>query len=88
MFMILGTPRMVSNMDEIIANVSLDSTALEKVKHAKFLWVLIDDCLTQKNHIDCVSKTISRNIGVTNKFKQFSPYRSLFLPYLMNNTLI
>ena len=51
-YMILGTPRMVSNMDELNVNVILDSTALEKVKHTKFLGVLIDDCLTWKNHID------------------------------------
>ena len=31
-YMILGTPRMVSNMDEFNVNVILDSTALEKVK--------------------------------------------------------
>ena len=34
-YMILGTPRMVSNMDERHVNVILDSTALEKVKHTK-----------------------------------------------------
>ena len=39
---------MVSNMDELNENVILDSTALEKVKHTKFLGVLIDDCLTWK----------------------------------------
>ena len=37
---------MVSNMDQINVNVILDTTALEKVKHTKFLGVLIDDCLT------------------------------------------
>ena len=51
---------MALNMDENNVNVILDSTALEKVKHTKFLGVLIEDCLTWKNHIDCVSKTISR----------------------------
>ena len=88
-YMILGTPRMVSNMDELNVNVILDSTALEKVKHTKFLGVLIDDCLTWKNHIDCVSKTISRNIGVMNKLKHFVPTHilhalccTLVLPYL------
>ena len=30
--MILGTPRMVSNIDELNVNVILDSTALEKSK--------------------------------------------------------
>ena len=42
-----------------------------------------------QNHIDCVSKTISRNIGVMNKLKHFVPtrilhilYCTLVLPYL------
>ena len=94
-YMILGTPRMVSNMDVLNVNVILDSTALEKVKHSKFLGVLIDDCLTWKNHIDCVSKTISRNIGVMNKLKHFVPTRilhvlncTLVLPYLNYGILI
>ena len=60
-------------MDELGANVILDSTALERVKHTKFMGVLIDDCLTLENHIDCgidcVSKTISSIIGVMNKLK-------------------
>ena len=96
--MILGTLRMVSNMDELNVNVILDGTALEKVKDTKFLGVLIDDCLTWKNHIDCVSKTISRNIGaimVTNKLKYFVPtrilhalYCTLVLPYLNYGILI
>ena len=64
---------MVPRIDELDENVILDSTALERVKHTKFLGVLIDDCLTWKNHIDCVSKRISRNIGVMNKLKHFVP---------------
>ena len=86
---------MVSNMDDLNLNVILDSTALEKVKHTTFLGVLIDDCLTWKNHIDCVSKTISRNIGVMNKLKHFVPtrilhalYCTLILPYLNYGILI
>ena len=94
-YMILGTPHMVSNIDELDKNVILDSTALERVRHTKFLGVLIDDCLTWKNHIDCVSKTISRNIGVMNKLKHFVPtrvlhtlYCTLVLPYLNYGILI
>ena len=45
-YMILGTLHMVPNMDEINVNMILDSTTLEKVKHSKFLFVLINDCLT------------------------------------------
>ena len=72
---------MVSNIDELDENVILDSTALERVRHTKFLGVLIDDCLTWKNHIDCVSKTISRNISVMNKLKHFVPTRVLHTLY-------
>ena len=53
---------------------------------------LIDDCLSWKNHIDCVSKTISRNIGVMNKLKHFVPtcilYFLIVLPYLNYGILI
>ena len=37
-YMILGTPRMVSNKDELNVNVILDSTALEKQSILSF-WV-------------------------------------------------
>ena len=86
---------MVSNINEVDMNVILDNTALERVKYTKFLGVLIDDCLTWKNHIDCISKTISRNIGVMNKLKHFVPnrilhtlYCTLVLPYLNYGVLI
>ena len=86
-YMILGTPHMTST--KISVNVMLDNTVLERVKFMKFLGVLIDECLTWKNHIDCISKTISRNIGVMYKLKDFIPicilhtlYCTLILPYL------
>ena len=65
-FMILGTPHMTSTKAREELNVILDNTALERVQFTKFLGVLIDECLTWKNHINCISKTISRNIGVMN----------------------
>ena len=65
-------------------NVLLDNTVLERVKFMKFLSVLIDECLTWKSHIDCISKTISRNIGVImvmNKLKLLHTlYCTLILP--------
>ena len=50
-------------------NVKLNDTLLERVKSTKFLGVLIDECLTWKNHIDCILKTVSRNIGIMNKLE-------------------
>ena len=93
--MIMGTPHMTSTKTREDLNVLLDNTVLERVKFTKFLGVLIDECLTWKNHIDCISKTISRNIGVMNKLKHYIPYRilhtlycTLLLPYLSYGILI
>ena len=91
-YMIFGTPKMTSIKT---SGIVLDSTLLERVKFTKFLGVLIDECLTWKNHIDCISKTISRNIGIMNKLKHYIPYRilhtlycTLILPYLSYGILI
>ena len=55
----------------------------------KFLGVLIDENSTWKDHIDAISKTMSRNIGIINKLKHFVPkrillslYYTLVMPYL------
>ncbi len=91
-YMILGTPHMTCAKK---TKVILDGTILDRVKCTKFLGVLIDECLTWKNHIDCICKTISRNIGVMNKLKHFVPdhilhtlYCTLVLPYLNYGILI
>ena len=94
-FMIMGTPHMTSTKTREDLNVLLDNTVLERVKFTKFFGVLIDECLIWKNHIDCILKTISRNIGVMNKLKHYIPYRilhtlycTLVLPYLSYGILI
>ena len=94
-YMILGTPHMTSVKVRKDLNVSLNNTTLERVRFTKFLGVLIDECLTWKQHIDCVSKTISRNIGVMNKLKYSIPgrilhtlYCTLITPYLNYGILI
>ena len=55
----------------------------------------MDENLTWKNHIDAISKTISRNIGVLTKLKHFVPenilyslYCTLILPYINYGVLI
>ena len=94
-FMILGTSNMTSNKNLEQIEIILDSTPLERVKFTKFLGVLIDESLTWKTHIDCLSKTISRNIGIINKLKCFLPdrilktlYCTLILPYLNYGILL
>merc|ERR1712137_757574 len=86
---------MTSNKNLEQIEIILDSTPLERVKFTKFLGVLIDESLTWKTHIDCLSKTISRNIGIINKLKCFLPdhilktlYCTLILPYLNYGILL
>ena len=94
-YMILGTPHMTLSRVRDDLTLVLNNTSLERVKCTKFLGVLIDECLTWKNHIDCISKTISRNIGVMNKLKYSIPtrilytlYCTLILPYINYGILI
>ena len=77
-------------------NVLLDNSALERVKFTKFLGVLIDECLTWKNHIDGISKTTYiTKYWCHNKLKHYLPYRilhtlycTLILPYQSYGILI
>ena len=55
------------------------STKLKRVTETKFLGIIIDENLTWKDHIDGISKTISRNIGVLSKVKYFMPQRILHI---------
>ena len=106
-YMVLGTPHMttknwnasavtINDCDGgILPKIVLNETALERVVNTKFLGVFIDENLTWKCHIDCIAKTISRNIGVINKLKYFVPdrilyslYCTLILPYLNYGVLI
>jgi hypothetical protein len=102
-YMVLGTPKMTSlndthastSNDQIEVKILLDNSELKRVNYTKFLGVLIDECLTWKCHINCVSKTISRNIGVMNKLKHFIParilhtlYCTLILPYINYGILV
>ena len=70
-------------------NVIFDDVSLERVNSTKFLGVIIDENLNWKHHIDAISKTISRNIGMLTKLKHYVPgyilyslYCTLVLPYV------
>ena len=80
-YMTLGTSHMAAVKAQQHFNVILDNTVLDRVKNTKFLGVLIDENLTWKCHIDCVSKTLSRNIDIMNKLKHFIPGRILYSLY-------
>ena len=96
-YMIMGTQHMTSMEDQSVSNVDiiLDKTKLKRVDKMKFLGVTIDENLSWKNHIDGITKTISRNIGMINKLKFIIPerilhtlYCTLVLPYINYGILI
>jgi hypothetical protein len=95
-YMVLGTPHMTAAVKiQQNLNIILDNTSLDRVDNTKFLGVLIDENLTWKCHIDCMSKTLSRNIGIMNKLKHFVPdrilhslYCTFIMPYLNYGILI
>ena len=62
--------------------------SLEHKSYIKYLGVLIDENLSWKNHLDCVTE-ISKTTGMIAKLRHFVPssvltniYKSLILPYL------
>ena len=76
-------------------NIKLDGVSLNRVSSTKFWGVIIDENLTWKNHIDAISKTISRNTGMLTQLKHFVPenilyslYCTLILPYINYGVLI
>ena len=96
-YMIMGTQYMTSMEDQSVSNVDiiLDKTKLKRVDKTKFLGVTIDENLSWKNHIDGITNTISRNVGMINKLKFIIPesilrtvYCTLVLPYINYGILI
>ena len=58
------------NLDLSNLNLSLGSNTLTKCDASKFLGVIVDDKLKFKNHIDHISRKISKSIGIIYKLSQ------------------
>ena len=78
-----------NSISNLPGNVTFNNTVLEKVDTIKFLGLTIDENLSWKIHINNISKTISRNIGIIYKLKSYFPhstllmlYSTMILPYL------
>ena len=65
-------------------DVIFDNTKLDRATKTEFLGVMIGENLTWKNHIDGITKTISRNICMISKlnFLFLNEYCTLILPYV------
>ena len=70
--------------------ILLNNHEISRVKETKFLGLLVDEKLTWKNHIDYISKKISKGIGILTKARPFiniitckTLYYSFIYPYLL-----
>ncbi len=87
--MFFGTRMQTQIINKNIA-IYLDGCSLERVRETKFLGITIDENLRiLKKKVELVCRSCSRNIGVLNKVKMFSPTKtmyqlhcSLVLPYI------
>ena len=75
--------RKQKHVDEI--NAQINGTQIERVKSFNFLGIMLDKNLTWKNHIEMVSKKISKVTGILYRLKHIFPKNVLFVLY---NSLI
>jgi len=92
--MFIGKPYQTKHITDN-RHIYLDGCKLTRVSDAKFLGITLDENLTWKSHINAISKTCSRNLGVLNKLKHVLPktslyqlYCTLILPYLSYGILL
>ena len=54
---------------------------IKRVKHTKYLGLIVDDTLTWHRHIECISTKINRNFGVLKRTCKYLPRSSLITLY-------
>ena len=68
-FMIIGSTQNVLKFGDLIA-IRIDDQLIKRVAHVKYLGIIVDDRLTWKEHVDYISKKISRNLGTIKRSRQ------------------
>ena len=66
--------------------VRINNIKLECSDSFDFLDITMDKHLTWKYHINLIANKISRTVGVTNRFKNYTPQNVLLTIYNTNNT--
>ena len=83
------------NKPKVNVTILINKKAIEEVKCVKYLGVLIDSQLTFRNHIDELTKKISRAIGVLYKLRPYvttkiltNVYYAIVYPFLLYGIVI
>ena len=86
--MLIGSAQKLAKCREL--KISVDNLSIETVQSAKLLGVYVDNCLSWKEHINYVSKKISRKIGVLRRLRPFMSndvltkvYQSIVFPHFI-----
>ena len=72
--MLIGSKQKVHNTD---LNVSIAGSSVVHVNYVKCLGVIIDDSLSWGPHVEYVKKTVSSNLGMLNRIRNYVPQSSL-----------
>ena len=81
--MIFGNDHVLNNFNDI--KLKYGNAAIERVDKFKYLGVILDPLLSWCEHIDYVSSTISKRIGVLRRVKFYLPSNTL---YILSNALV
>ena len=75
--MLIGSKQKVHNTDLYI-NVSIAGSSVVKGNYAKCLGDIIDESLSWGTHVEYVKKTVSSNLGMQNRIRNYVPKSSLY----------
>ena len=71
-FMLIGTRQTLRLLGSKQVKIQIEGENISQDEKAKSLCVLIDDNLTQKNHVDEISKKISSGTGALKRLQPFA----------------
>lgn len=87
MFMLYGRS---ANYYPWIEEIELVNGSIKRTSTVRYLGVIVDECLSFKDHIAFISTKLAKNVGTLRKLKNFFPkkvirmlYFSLIHPYLL-----
>ena len=88
-FMVFGTNNRLNQLDKSPVTTPYTlcfyNFEIKRVKHTKYLGLIVDDTLTWEKHIEYISTKINRNMGILKRTQNFLPKSSLIT---LHKTLI
>ena len=84
-FMVFGTNNRLNQLDRSPVTTSYTlcfyNFEIKRVKHTKYLGLIVNDTLTWDKHMEYISTKINRNIGILKRTQNYLPRSSLIILY-------